>query len=204
MKRSSLGTAAAVFFLATLVALAAGCGRDGPSGKPADIEGFVSSTWGISADPGPGGVRGSILIDGEDAAGTGRGKASVDVTEETLIWDMTGSKARKAGFEELEVGQRVQAIFTGPVAESYPLQATASEIIIVRRTEAGEVLERHAGEIMAIRGVTGFGISGHGDEPAIVAYIERDDPSITSLIPSELEGFKVLTEVTGPIEALPQ
>ncbi len=56
---------------------------------------------------------------------------------------------------------------------------------------------------MSLQGVVGFGISARGGEPVIVVYLESDDPVLKGRIPSELEGFRVLTEVTGPIEALP-
>ena len=39
---------------------------------------------------------------------------------------------RPATFEALQVGQKVEAWFTGPVAESYPVQAVASDIVILK------------------------------------------------------------------------
>lgn len=204
MRRQITFVATAAFVVAAFIAVPPGCGPSGPSGGRIDIEGYISSMWGMSADAGPHGVLGSILIDGEDTSGAGHGKASVNITDKTRIWDMTGSAARRAAFEDLEVGQRVQAAFTGPVAESYPVQATAGELIIVERTGVEEVLERYRGELMSIKGVTGFGITGFEGEPAVLVYIESDDPSLKARLPSELEGYKVLTEVTGPIEALPR
>ncbi|MCI0662531.1 MAG: YobA family protein [Acidobacteria bacterium] len=44
------------------------------------------------------------------------------------------SGERKASeFAALEVGQRVEARFTGPVRESYPVQADAAEITIIKK-----------------------------------------------------------------------
>ncbi len=203
MKRSAWVVAGTALLLAAFAAMSAGCGPGGPSGGRIDIEGFVSSIWGINEDPGYGEVLGSILVDGEDTAGAGYGKASVNVTRETRIWEMTGSGAKSVALEDIEVGLLVQVAFTGPVAESYPVQATASEIVIARRTGIGEVLERHRDELMSIKGVTGLGVTGVNGEPAILLYIESDDPTLKTRIPAEIEGFEVLTEVTGPIEIMP-
>lgn len=50
------------------------------------------------------------------------------VNEQTEIVDADGSEIR---FDELKVGTRVETWSVGPVAESYPLQATAAKIIVL-------------------------------------------------------------------------
>jgi hypothetical protein len=71
------------------------------------------------------------LIEGPIADGTRFDKASVRITSETRIWVQQGAERRPASVEDLADGRQVEARFTGPVAESYPVQATASEIVIL-------------------------------------------------------------------------
>lgn len=193
--------AAALFSLA-------GCGAPGGAGDAApgtraDIRGYVAGAWGVSADPRPGEVVGSVLIEGELEEDTRFDRASVTVTDATRIYRREGDGFTAAAFADLEAGQLVQAVFTGPVAESYPVQATAEEIVILSSTEAGKVLDRHASELFAIAGVVGAGISSREGRPVIVVYLESDDPEFAAAVPAELEGFRVVTEVTGPVEAQP-
>ena len=175
-----------------------------PPGVSPDIEGYVASVWGSSADPRPGDVLGSILIEGELERGMPFDRASVTIREDTRIYDGRAGELVEARFEDLEVGQRVQAVFTGPVAESYPVQATASQILILESTAIGEVVDRHQAELLSIDGVMGLGISSRDREPVIVVYLENDSPELGARIPAELEGFRIVTEVTGPIEAQPR
>lgn len=202
--------ATALGLVLPLLLIASGCGSSGggdgsapPPGGGADIRGYVSSVWGISADPRPSDVLGSITIEGELEEGTRFDRASVAVTEKTRIFEDVNGERVQAAFGDLEEGQLVQAVFTGPVAESYPVQATAGEITILGRTAIGAVRDRHEAELLAIEGVVGFGISSRGGKPVIVVYLENDSPALKERIPTRLEGFEVLTEVTGPIEAQP-
>jgi hypothetical protein len=75
---------------------------------------------------------GSVLIEGVVEADTVYDRASVAVTHQTQIFDQTTVERRAVTFDALQHGQRVQVLFSGPVAESYPVQATAAEIIILR------------------------------------------------------------------------
>jgi hypothetical protein len=83
------------------------------------------------AEGGAGDVMGTILIEGVLEEDTSHDRASVTVTNQTLILDNRSGESQAMGFQVLEVGQRVEARFTGPVMESYPVQATASEIVIL-------------------------------------------------------------------------
>jgi hypothetical protein len=98
----------------------------------------------------------------------------------------------------------VRAVFTGAVAESYPVQATASRIVILESTAIGEVMDRHRIELSSLEGVAGLGISSRGGAPVIVVYLENDSAELAEGIPTELEGFRIVIEVTGPIEAQPR
>ena len=63
------------------------------------------------------------------------------------------------------------------------------------------VRQRHERDLAAIDGVVGLGIgrSRAGDD-AIVVYLR--DASVEARVPSELEGYPVVTVVTGTVDAL--
>ena len=58
-------------------------------------------------------------------------KASVTITKKTRIFESKSGKLIKVGFDLLKLNQRVQALFTGPVMTSYPVQGTAKEVVIL-------------------------------------------------------------------------
>ena len=68
-----------------------------------------------------------VAVEEKPAEQQGSAKASVRVTNATQVLRQ-GQGAVSAA--ELRVGQRVKVWFTGPVMESYPLQATAGLIVI--------------------------------------------------------------------------
>jgi beta-N-acetylhexosaminidase len=72
-----------------------------------------------------------ILIEGERTKDTSYDKASVKITKATKLVRVGAKDRRAATVEDLKTGNRVEAIFTGPVAESYPVQATAGEVRII-------------------------------------------------------------------------
>ena len=53
------------------------------------------------------------------------------MTDDTDIVRVVDGKMKDASFQELHVGQRVEAWFQGPVAQSYPVQATAGRIVVL-------------------------------------------------------------------------
>ena len=55
-------------------------------------------------------------------------RASVSVTSDTVLVDADGAEA---SFADLAQGSEVEVWFAGPVAESYPVQATASHVRIL-------------------------------------------------------------------------
>lgn len=64
------------------------------------------------------------------------------------------------------------------------------------------VLEAHTDSLMTIPGVVGTGIGEHQGKPCIKVMIVADSTAIRNRIPSELEGYKVIIDVTGEIKAL--
>ena len=76
------------------------------------------------------GTLGSILIDGPQDKNVSYNKASVSITDKTKIDKLVGKERKPANFADLKVGMKVQAKFTGPVAE-LSVQACAAEILIL-------------------------------------------------------------------------
>jgi hypothetical protein len=64
--------------------------------------------------------------------GAGSNKGYFSVTDETEIFRLVGGDAvAPATFEELEVGQLVSAIYSGPILESHPPQGEAGSIVVL-------------------------------------------------------------------------
>jgi hypothetical protein len=98
-----------------------------PSTSPAIRGSITNRSAGAGGD-----LVGSVLVEGQVEADTSFDKASIAVTAKTQIFEQVGSERRPATFEALQVGRTVEAWFEGPVAESYPVQATASAIVILK------------------------------------------------------------------------
>jgi endonuclease/exonuclease/phosphatase family metal-dependent hydrolase len=96
-----------------------------------DIRGRITNVQRANTDGGNDQLLGTLLIEGVKEADTNFDQASVRVTNETQIFDARGKERKQASFEALKAGQKVEARFTGPVMESYPVQATAGELVIL-------------------------------------------------------------------------
>ena len=78
------------------------------------------------------GIVGSMLVVAPEGDTTSAyDKASVAITSDTRIWRPVGEGAETLTVDDLHEGDVVIVTFTGPVAESYPVQATAESIEIV-------------------------------------------------------------------------
>ena len=73
---------------------------------------------------------GTILIEENPDENWGSAKARMRITNKTKIFKRLGQDLGPATFDELKIRQRVEAWFVGPVAESYPVQATGDVIVI--------------------------------------------------------------------------
>ena len=71
-----------------------------------------------------------ILVEENPGDAAGSQKASVRLNDQTKIYRRSGSILEKTGQQELTAGKTVSVWFTGPVAESYPVQGTASVILL--------------------------------------------------------------------------
>ena len=84
---------------------------------------------------------GSILVEGAIEDDTTYDKARIRVTDKTRIFQLERGERHAVTFDSLQIGKalaKVEVQFTiGPVAESYPVQATAAEIMILSQSSGG-------------------------------------------------------------------
>jgi hypothetical protein len=109
-----------------LVAISPGCCV--PATKPleteADLLGFITE---IHPDR-EGDILGQISV--ESHADKIVSRYIVTITDETLIFRQDGDNLRQADFKAFEDKQWVEIWFTGPVLESFPVQAAAGQVVI--------------------------------------------------------------------------
>jgi uncharacterized protein DUF3221 len=72
-----------------------------------------------------------VLVEENPSEESGSAKGEFAVTDETEILEQKGGDQAPASFEDLRVGQMVEATYAGPVAESYPTQGIAAKIVIL-------------------------------------------------------------------------
>lgn len=110
----------------SLLALAA-CRTNSPVEQGgADIRGRITGI--IPSKDGSPGIAGFVRVEGTRDSTTRYDKASITVTDSTSI---TRADGARGAFADLHDGDSVEASFTGPVRESYPVQATARSIRII-------------------------------------------------------------------------
>jgi len=97
-----------------------------------DIRGHITDISEASAQSQEEGIVGSVLIEGLKRDDTSVDKAVVTITEDTRIIEQDGQTSHQVSFASLEMGKKVQALFIGPIRESYPVQATAMSIVILK------------------------------------------------------------------------
>ena len=78
-------------------------------------------------------ILGVIEVKGEPDNGAVYDYAMVTITPDTMI-DCNGP----ASFSDLEVGMQVTVFFDGAVAESYPVQGRASQVVVVNQDAVEE------------------------------------------------------------------
>jgi hypothetical protein len=100
-----------------------------PADKPAepvDIRGRVVQTRRNAQGEPP---VGTVQVEGTVEPGTRYDKATIHVGHDTRIF--LGRDGRPTSFSFLHTGDLVEVTFTGPVAESNPVQAMAARIVIL-------------------------------------------------------------------------
>lgn len=96
-----------------------------PSARPDEVIGIRE----IIKSRTQAGAELTILVQGEKAADTRYDKASVKVTAQTVIENAGNSRTAK--MSELTDGTVIEVVFDGAVAESYPVQGTATSVRIL-------------------------------------------------------------------------
>ncbi len=112
--------------LVGLMAVALGCASaPEPLQTEADFTGFITEIQPI----GEKGVLGQIHV--ESHADKLVDKYVVTIKDEALIFKQDGENRSQVAFETLETTQQVQVWFIGPILESFPMQATAQQVVII-------------------------------------------------------------------------
>jgi beta-N-acetylhexosaminidase len=101
--------------------------------KKADINGVITKA-SVSNDAKKV-TLGSILVEGKVEKDTSYDKASITILKTTKLEKQVGKEIMPATFADLKVGAKVIATFSGPVAESYPVQARAGVVLILPADE---------------------------------------------------------------------
>ena len=97
------------------------------------LRGMAASVTAANDEQLKAGVLGELLMEGKKDKDTEYDKAIVKVTKSTKIFKMVGGDLKPATFDDLKSAGKMEIQFTGPVAESFPVQATAGKIIILGR-----------------------------------------------------------------------
>jgi hypothetical protein len=114
---------------ACLVLALTGCASNTePIETESDFTGFITDVQAGQAKD----ITGRISV--ESHADKIVSKYVITVNKDTAIFRQDGSNYNKAEFKELEARQWVKIWFTGPVLESWPMQATALQIVITGQT----------------------------------------------------------------------
>jgi hypothetical protein len=100
----------------------------------ADIHGIITEVGRMPQETNSGGSVGKrvgvVLVEENPNEENGSQKDSVMVTKVTKLFERQGRELTRIRSDDLKVGLRARAWYTGPVAESYPRQATASLIVV--------------------------------------------------------------------------
>lgn len=75
---------------------------------------------------------------------------------------------------------------------------------VMTSKDIGEVQARYEAQLMSLPGVVGVGVSECAGKPCLKVLVDRKTPELERQIPSELEGFKVELEESGPLQIQPQ
>ncbi|MDI7275648.1 MAG: hypothetical protein QME94_06685, partial [Anaerolineae bacterium] len=131
-----------LILLVILALVMAGCSAARPSSPatpPPDtptaeaptmtIEGVISNVQPAAAG---GEILGTIRVEGEKNPNNEYDRAELTISKDTVLRSEESGTSAQVGFDALEFGQFVKARFVGPVLESYPVQARAVEVVIIR------------------------------------------------------------------------
>lgn len=119
--------------VAGMAALLVGCHADvSPEVRRVDIRGRVTGIIPASETIRKRNVAGFIRVEGIKEPDTGYDQAAITIADSSTIAIEEDGRRRPADFDEIVQGDSIEAAFGGPVMESYPVQATARYVTIVR------------------------------------------------------------------------
>jgi hypothetical protein len=135
-RRTHLKQLAMLVVLSAALFTAAACTASAPPNTTPSIRGVVTS---IEATAEGGSMRVVWAEDPVVGPKAEHDAAQVSVDANTNVWRMTSAgEVTRIEFSEIVVGDVVMAWFGGAVAESYPVQATATDVVVSGRY-AGEL-----------------------------------------------------------------
>jgi hypothetical protein len=122
----------ALALVATLLHLQA-CSKGSAGGDAgADVRGTVTGLLPATEGMRQKGILGFVRIEGSGQHDTRYDKATVTITDTTRILWRDGKIERTIPLDSVPRGAEVEARFIGPVRESYPVQATASRLVVLK------------------------------------------------------------------------
>jgi hypothetical protein len=107
---------------------------DGKNLKKVDIRGNVTKITFATEEQKASGLLGVLFVEGKKQPNTEHAKAHVKIDRKTKIWVVSGDTLRPGLLADIKEGVGVEISFTGPVAESYPVQATAGRVKVFGKT----------------------------------------------------------------------
>ncbi len=138
MKRVPLITTIVAVATVSTVLLTSLGGCLGRTNKPSDEK---PQLLGVVTSADRNGQDVSLLVVWDESLGPQLeyDSASLSVPESARVFDKTGADAyTRIEPADIVVGDIVEAHITGPVAESYPVQATADQVVVTGRWNASE------------------------------------------------------------------
>jgi hypothetical protein len=127
----------AAIVLSSLLLLAAcnadprGSSANGPGGTALPSPAIVGTVTKVTPVVPAGETQGSVLIEEKPDQPNGGNKIVFTVKNTSDLFRRSGGADQRISFGELRVGQSVQAWAVGPIAESFPEQATAATILVL-------------------------------------------------------------------------
>ena len=117
-----------IIFLCLILFVLAGCSSGpGPSGS----DEYKIGIRGTITDINTGKDGANILVEGNIEPDTVYDKASVHIDAQTMI--QKDDLSRLFEYTDLKLGDKVEVVFRGAVAESYPVQGTADIVRIITK-----------------------------------------------------------------------
>lgn len=100
-------------------------------GPVTDIRGVITAVREAHPSQVSRGTRVILQIEGAKESNTSHDRATVTITAKTKIVLKSDGGQKPSALSAFAVGQKVEARFTGPILESYPVQATAESVTIL-------------------------------------------------------------------------